>query len=220
MSFTMTLPLYVFDAYGTLFDVHSAVARHRDLVGPQAERLSELWRAKQLEYTWTRTLMGAYRDFDALTAEALDFAAARCGGISDEARKTLLDAYEGLDAFPDAAPALKKLRERGAKTVILSNGTQRALARAVESAGLQDLLDESLSADSLGRYKTAPEVYELVGARYGVAPDQVSFQSSNRWDVAGAARFGFRAVWINRTGAPDEYADLAPSRVLASLTDL
>jgi 2-haloacid dehalogenase len=221
----MTLPLYVFDAYGTLFDVHSAVARHRALVGPQAERISELWRAKQLEYTWTRTLMGAYRDFDALTAEALDFAAARCGGISDQARKTLLDAYEILDAFPDAAPALKTLRERGAKTVILSNGTQRALARAVASAGLQDLLDESLSADSLsadalGRYKTAPEVYQLVGARYGVAPDQVSFQSSNRWDVAGAARFGFRAVWINRTGAPDEYADLAPARVLSSLAAL
>jgi 2-haloacid dehalogenase len=216
----MTLPLYVFDAYGTLFDVHSAVGRHRDLVGPQAERLSELWRSKQLEYTWTRTLMGAYRDFDALTAEALDFAAARCGGISDEARKILLDAYEILDAFPDAAPALTSLRARGAKTVILSNGTPRALARAIASSGLGDLLDESLSADTLGRYKTAPEVYELVGARYGVAPDQVSFQSSNRWDVAGAARFGFRAIWVNRAGAPDEYADLAPARILSSLAEL
>lgn len=216
----MTLPLYVFDAYGTLFDVHSAAARHRDLIGPQAERLSELWRTKQLEYAWTRTLMVAYRDFDALTAEALDFAAARCGGISSEARKILLDAYEILDAFPDAAPALRSLRERGAKTVILSNGTPRALARAVASSGLGDLLDESLSADSLGRYKTAPEVYQMVGARYGVARDQVSFQSSNRWDVAGAARFGFRAIWINRTGAPDEYADLAPARVLSSLAEL
>jgi 2-haloacid dehalogenase len=216
----MSFPLYVFDAYGTLFDVHSAVARHRDLVGPQAERLSELWRTKQLEYTWTRSLMGAYRDFDALTAEALDFAAARCGGISSDARAALLDAYERLDAFPDAAPALRKLREDGVKAVILSNGTPRALARAVASAGLQDWLDESLSADSLGRFKTAPEIYRLVGARYGLTPERVSFQSSNRWDVAGAARFGFHAVWINRARAPDEYGDLPPARTIYTLVDL
>ena len=216
----MTFPLYVFDAYGTLFDVHSAVARCRDLAGPQAERLSELWRTKQLEYTWTRTLMGAYRDFDALTGDALDFAAARCGGLSTEARAALLKAYETLDAYPDAAPALKLLRAGGAKTVILSNGTPRALARTVASAGLQDLLDESLSADALGRYKTTLKVYELVGARYGVAPEQVSFQSSNRWDVAGATRFGFHAVWINRAGAPDEYRDLAPARILSTLAEL
>lgn len=216
----MTFPLYVFDAYGTLFDVHSAVARCRALAGPQAERLSELWRTKQLEYTWTRTLMGAYRDFDTLTGDALDFAAGRCGGLSTEARATLLKAYETLDAYPDAAPALKLLRANGAKTVILSNGTPKALARAVASAGLQDLLDKSLSADALGRYKTTPEVYELVGAHYGVAPEQVSFQSSNRWDVAGATKFGFHAVWINRTGAPDEYRDLAPARTLSTLAEL
>ncbi|WP_342395120.1 haloacid dehalogenase type II [Rhodoblastus sp. 17X3] len=216
----MTFPLYVFDAYGTLFDVHSAVARHGGLVGPQAVRLSELWRTKQLEYTWTRSLMGAYRDFDALTEEALDFAAARCGGISAQARAALLEAYETLDAFPDAAPALLTLRDRGAKTVILSNGTPRALTRAIASAGLQDLLDESLSADFLGRFKTAPEIYRLVGARYGVAPEQVSFQSSNRWDIAGAGKFGFRTIWVNRAGAPDEYRDLPPERVIATLSEL
>jgi len=216
----MDFPLYVFDAYGTLFDVHSAAARHRDLVGPQAERLSELWRSKQLEYTWTRSLMGAYRDFDALTEQALDFAAARCGGISPQARAALLDAYQTLDAFPDAAPALKNLRARGAKTVILSNGAPATLARAVASAGLQDLLDESLSADAVRRFKTAAEVYELVGARYSLAPAQVSFQSSNRWDVAGAAKFGFATVWINRLRAPDEYLDLPPERIVASLADL
>lgn len=216
----MTFPVYVFDAYGTLFDVHSAVARHRDLVGPQAERLSEIWRVKQLEYSWTRTLMGAYRDFDALTEEALDFAAARCGGISAQARKELLEAYETLDAFPDVAPALRRLRERGAKTLILSNGTPRALARAVASAGLENLLDESLSADGLRRFKTAPDVYRLVCARTGVEPQEVSFQSSNRWDIAGAQKFGFRTIWINRTGAPDEYRDLPPARILSTLADL
>ena len=216
----MTFPLYVFDAYGTLFDVHSAVARHRGLVGEQAEQLSEIWRAKQLEYTWTRTLMGAWRDFDALTADALDFAAARCGGLSAQAREKLLAAYETLDAFPDAAPALRRLRSQGAKCVILSNGRPAALSRAVASAGLQDLLDESLCAESTGRYKTAPEVYVLVGARYGLTPDKISFQSSNRWDIAGAARFGFHAVWINRTSAPDEYVDLPPARVLPTLAAL
>ena len=216
----MTFPLYVFDAYGTLFDVHSAVARHADLIGPQAKTLSDLWRTKQLEYTWTRSLMGAYRDFDAVTGDALDFAAARSGGITADARGKLLKAYETLDAYPDAAPALAALRAQGAKCVILSNGTSRSLERAVRSAGLQDWLDESLSVDALRIFKTAPAAYQLVCDRYGVAPDKVSFQSSNRWDVAGAKKFGFRTVWINRTGAPDEYADLPPAAAIADLSGL
>jgi 2-haloacid dehalogenase len=216
----LNFPLYVFDAYGTLFDVHSAVAHHKDLVGLQAERLSELWRAKQLEYTWTRSLMGAYRDFDALTRDSLDFAAARCGGLPPGAREKLLAAYQTLDAYADVVPALAALRARGAKAVILSNGTPGALAHAVRSADLADLLDESMSADSLQIFKTAPAVYQSVCGRYGLKPEQISFQSSNRWDVAGATKFGFRAVWINRTGAPDEYFDQPPARTLKSLAAL
>ena len=212
--------LHVFDAYGTLFDVHSAVARHRALVGPEADRLSDLWRTKQLEYTWTRSLMGAYRDFMALTEEALDFAAARCGGLSAEARAKLLSAYETLDAFPDVAPTLAALKAKDAKLVILSNGTPAMLESAVRSAGLAGLLDPSISVAEVGVFKTDSKVYERVGARYGVAPTQVSFQSSNRWDVAGAAKFGFRAVWINRTRAPDEYPDLPPAAVLDDLGGL
>jgi 2-haloacid dehalogenase len=216
----MLFPLYVFDAYGTLFDVHSAVARHKSLVGAQAERLSELWRTKQLEYSWTRSLMGAYRDFDALTRDALDFAAARCGGISAQAREKLLDAYATLDAYPDAAAVLAALRAQGAKTVILSNGTPPALARAIASAGLADWLDPSLSADTLRIFKTAPALYQMVCERYGLKPEQVSFQSSNRWDVAGATKFGFHSVWVNRIVAPDEYGDLPPARVIADLSAL
>ena len=212
--------LYVFDAYGTLFDVHSAVGRHRALVGAEADRLSDIWRTKQLEYTWTRSLMGAYRDFAALTEEALDFAAARCGGISAEAREKLLSAYRTLDAFPDVAPTLRALKEKGARLVILSNGTPQMLESAVQSAGLADLLDESLSVESVGAFKTDARVYELVGRRYGIAPDRVSFQSSNRWDVAGAVKFGFRAVWINRGKAPDEYRDFSPAAVLDGLAGL
>jgi 2-haloacid dehalogenase len=215
-----TFPLYVFDAYGTLFDVHSAVARHRDLVGAQADLLSDIWRTKQLEYTWVRSLMGAHRDFRALTEEALDFAAARCGGISPATRAKLLSAYDTLDAFADVAPTLRKLKARGAKLVILSNGTPDMLARAVASAGLGDLLDESLSVESVGVFKTDARVYELVGRRYGLAPKDVSFQSSNRWDVAGAVGFGFRTVWINRAGAPDEYTDCKPAAVLDGLAGL
>ena len=212
--------LYVFDAYGTLFDVHSAVARHRALVGAEADRLSDIWRTKQLEYTWTRSLMGAYRDFSTLTEEALDFAAARCGGISAEARGKLLSAYETLDAFPDVAPTLNALKARGAKLVILSNGTPAMLESAVRSAGLADLLDTSISVDEVGVFKTDFRVYERVGARYGVAPGAISFQSSNRWDIAGAAKFGFRAVWINRGKAPDEYRDLRPAATLDGLAGL
>ncbi|MCW2286244.1 2-haloacid dehalogenase [Rhodoblastus acidophilus] len=212
--------VYVFDAYGTLFDVHSAVARCRSLLEPRAENLSEIWRTKQLEYTWTRSLMGAYQDFDTLTAQALDFAAARCGGISAEARAKLLEAYKDLSAFADAAPALERLRASGGACVILSNGTPPALARAVAAAGLGAWLDESLSVDPLRLYKTAPQAYELVLRRYRVAPQEVAFQSSNRWDIAGAKKFGFSTNWINRSGAPDEYADLAPDRVLSSLAEL
>ena len=132
----------------------------------------------------------------------------------------MLSAYETLDAYADAAPALDVLRARGARTVILSNGTPAGLARAVRSAGLESLLDESLSVDVLRIFKTAPAAYGLVCERYDLRPEQISFQSSNRWDVAGAVKFGFRAIWINRTGAPDEYPDLPPARVISGLAEL
>lgn len=216
----MLHPIYVFDAYGTLFDVHSAVASHRDCLGPQAGCLSELWRAKQLEYSWVRSLAGAYLDFRSCTADALDFAAAAVGGIAEGMRAKLLAAYERLDAYADVGPTLASLRERGAKTAILSNGTPAMLASAIASTGLSRLLDAVLSVDAAGVYKTDPRAYGLVTERFGCAPQSVSFQSSNRWDVAGAVKFGFRTVWINRAGRPDEYHDLAPTLVLASLSPL
>ena len=213
-------PLYVFDAYGTLFDVHSAVARHREAVGPQAERLSELWRTKQLEYSWVLSLMGEYRDFWALTQEALDFAAARCGGISASVRADLLGAYQTLSAFPDALPCLQRLKASGARTAILSNGSPAMLEAAVHSAGLGGVLDACLSVDSVRVFKTAPAAYGLVGGHFGVEPPQVSFQSSNRWDVAGAARAGFATVWINRGHMPEEYPGLGSGRVLGGLAQV
>lgn len=212
--------VYVFDAYGTLFDVHSAVARHAGEIGPQAAALSDLWRTKQLEYTWVRSLAGRYRDFQALTEEALDFAAARCGGLSPALRARLLSAYSVLDAYPHAAATLDALRARGARTAILSNGTPAMLEEAVASAGLATRFDAILSVDELRLYKTAPAAYALVGNHFGVGPAQVSFLSSNRWDIAGAAAFGFRCVWVNRSGSPDEYGELAPGAVVTSLDGL
>ena len=216
----MSAPVYVFDAYGTLFDVHSAVARFRERVGAQADRISELWRTKQLEYTWVRSLASAYEDFDSITREALDYAGARCGGLTPELRQLLLEAYRHLDAYEDAAPALARLHAKGARCVILSNGTPQGLAQAVAASGLGAWLDESLSVDAVKVFKTSPQAYELVSRRYGVSPAEVWFQSSNRWDIAGARKFGFRTHWINRLNAPDEYGDLAPDAVLRSLDGL
>ena len=216
----MAYGLYVFDAYGTLFDVHSAVARHRDAVGPEADRLSEIWRAKQLEYSWVRSLMGAYRPFWTLTEEALDFALARVPAVDRTVKPALLDAYQHLGAYPEALSVLQALKARGARTAVLSNGSPQMLDSAVTSAGLKGALDACLSVDVLKTYKTAPQVYRMALDHFEAEAADVSFQSSNRWDIAGAAAFGLRTVWINRSGAPDEYPDLAPDRILSDLSGL
>ncbi|MGE3245910.1 MAG: haloacid dehalogenase type II [Beijerinckiaceae bacterium] len=216
----MASQLYVFDAYGTLFDVHSAVAAMRERIGPQAARLSDIWRTKQLEYTWVRTLAGAYMDFRALTAQALDFAAAQCGGLDARLRDDLLASYETLAAYPDVHPALERLEKQGIATAILSNGSPSMLENATSAARIGRLIGRTISVDAIGRYKTAAEVYGLAIARTGLEPAQVSFQSSNRWDIAGAKKFGFRTVWVNRTDQPDEYRDLAADFTIRSLSEL
>ena len=215
----MAIRAYVFDAYGTLFDVHAAVRRHAEAVGPNAQRLSEIWRTKQLEYSWVRSLTDRYRDFWSLTEEALDFAIAAAAPEAAAMRAALLDAYRGLDAYPEVRDVLTRLKPE-ATLAILSNGSTEMLELAVESAGLGDLLDHVISVDAIGVFKTDPRVYALVGATLDIMPDEVSFQSSNRWDIAGATAYGFRTVWINRTAQPDEYLDLPPARVLTSLEGL
>jgi 2-haloacid dehalogenase len=216
----MPATAYVFDAYGTLFDVHAAIARHRDEVGPDADRLSELWRAKQLEYSWTLTLAGRYLDFWSLTRQALDHAFARVPSADRRLKGNLLEAYRQLDAFADARATLKELKRRGHRTAILSNGSPDMLEAAVAAARLSADLDCVLSVDSIRMYKPRPEVYALVPAAMRVEPGDVVFVSSNRWDVMGAASFGFRAAWINRADLPDEYADRPPAVVLKDLTAL
>jgi 2-haloacid dehalogenase len=210
---------FVFDAYGTLFDVHAAIGRHRAAAGPDADRFSEIWRSKQLEYTWTLTLAGRYVDFWTLTERALDFAFARLPSVNRALRPELLDAYWTLEAFTDARAALRGLKARGLSTAILSNGTPKMLAAAVDAAGIGGDIDAVLSVDAIRCYKPRPEVYALVTERFGIAPADVVFVSSNRWDVMGAASFGFRTAWINRTGALEEYGP-APDAVFSDLDGL
>ena len=211
---------YVFDAYGTLFDVHAAIGRHRDAVGPDADAFSALWRAKQLEYTWTYTLSGRYEDFWTLTTAALDFCFARMPTVDKALRSRLLAAYLALDAYPDAHAVRGDLKAAVQLTAILSNGSPTMLDAAVNAAKLNDRLDAVLSVDALRIYKPRPEVYKLVTDRFQCLPGEVTFVSSNRWDVMGAAAFGFRTAWINRAGMTDEYAGLPPPAVLSDLRAL
>jgi 2-haloacid dehalogenase len=211
---------YVFDAYGTLFDVHAAIARHRAAAGNDADRFSEIWRTKQLEYTWTLTLAGHYTDFWTLTERALDFAFARVPSVDRSLRSKLLEAYLTLDAFPDARAALAALKTQGLRLAILSNGTPRMLAAAVEAAGIAEYLDAVLSVDTLRQYKPLPEVYTLATDAFGMRRSDVGFVSSNRWDVMGANSFGFQAYWVNRASMPDEYPDFPPLRRIGDLTAL
>jgi 2-haloacid dehalogenase len=212
----MAQPIFVFDAYGTLFDVHAAIGRHRDQVGPDADRLSELWRSKQLEYSWTLTLAGEYRDFWTLTERALDYALARLPSVDRALKDRLLQSYLTLDAYADAAPTLAALKGKGSRTAVLSNGSPAMLAAAVQAARLA--LDAVLSVDAVRMYKPRREAYALATRAFSAAPDEIVFVSSNRWDIMGAAAFGMRALWINRAGLPDEYEPPAP--VLGSLTAL
>ena len=211
---------YVFDAYGTLFDVHAAVRRHASEIGPHGQRLSEIWRQKQLEYSWVRALMGEYADFWQLTEQALDCAFALVPEVDMSHRDNLLAAYWKLDCYDEVPAVLKALKAGGAKLAILSNGSPAMLESAVKNAALDTVLDDIFSVDELTTFKPAPAVYEMVTTAYRLYPNTVSFQSSNRWDIAGAKSFGFRTVWINRTSGPDEYKDLSPDMVLPSLQQL
>ena len=210
----------VFDAYGTLFDVHSAVGKHRARLGDKADTVSGMWRAKQLEYTWLRTILERYVDFWRVTEDSLDYAL-DAHGIDDAAlRDDLLHAYLALDCYPEVPGVLGTLREAGLRTAILSNGSPMMLEAAVESAGIGGGLDAIISVDELGMYKPSPEVYQLAMDELEVGRGQVSFQSSNAWDAAAAATFGFRVAWCNRFGQARERLPDAPDVEITTLDEL
>jgi 2-haloacid dehalogenase len=211
---------FVFDAYGTLFNVHAAIGRFRAQAGPEADRMSETWRAKQLEYSWTLTLAGHYADFWTVTERALDFALTRFPSVDKALRPHLLEAYFQLDAFPDARTALSALKKAGHKTGILSNGSPNMLKGAVDTAGIGTYLDAVLSVDVLKIFKPRPEVYRLVTDHFKCRPAEVTFVSSNRWDVMASVSVGFRGLWVNRSKMPDEYFDFPPQQELVDLSGL
>jgi len=210
----------VFDAYGTLFDVNSAAARWRAALGSQADAFSATWRRKQLEYSWLRSLMGAHADFWQVTTEALDFACERHGIGDAELHRRLLEGYRELAAYPEAPAMLGAIRGAGFKTAILSNGAPAMLEAALDAAQLAAQFDAVLSVEEAGVFKPHPHVYWLAVARLGVAARRICFVSSNGWDVAGAAHFGFRAVWINRAREPRERLPAGPEIELGDLVEL
>lgn len=203
----MSIPsVAVFDAYGTLFDVHSAVRRVAGTLGVHAERVSVLWRQKQLEYSWTRSLIGRYADFWQVTEEALDYALADCGLGDAKLRGDLLEAYRKLEPYPDVRGTLTEYRKLGVRVAVFSNATPAMLRDALESAHLASLVDVTCSTHALKRYKPDPDVYAYASEVIGVEPEAIAFHSSNAWDAVGAASFGWRTFWINRTHRVLEYA--------------
>jgi len=207
----------VFDAYGTLFDFNSAVAQHRAAIGPKADALADMWRAKQIQYTWLRNSMGAYAPFWQVTGEALDHCLAAHEIATSDAHDKLMSAYLALDPFPEVPAMLDLLRQRGVRLAILSNGNPEMLGPMVAASGLADRFEAVLSVDAARVFKPDARVYRLVEERCGVTPDKVCFLSSNCWDAHGAAHFGFRTVWVNRAGAPD---DGLPGALAGQLRDL
>lgn len=208
-----------FDAFGTLFDVHSVIALCDRKFPGRGVELSGLWRAKQLEYSWLRSLSGRYEDFWMVTESALSFACRRLNlSCPPQTREELMESYLRLEVFPDVEPALAKLSRF--KLAVLSNGTPRMLSAAVESAGLNGVFADLISADEVKIYKTSPRVYGLVSQRLGVSGSAVAFASSNFWDVAGAKSFGFWTCWVNRGKLPEEELGVMPDVMVPTLDAL
>jgi 2-haloacid dehalogenase len=210
----------VFDAYGTLFDYASAAARAQGVPAGETARLSALWREKQLQYTWLRSLEGRHADFWQVTGDALDYTLETLGLPRDPLRGRLMELYLTLAAFPEVPDVLRRLKRAGMKTAILSNGTPAMLAAAVAGAGIGAELDAVLSVEEVGVFKTHPKVYQLAVDRLGVSPRDIVFVSSNGWDAHAAAAFGMRVVWCNRYAQRRERLPGTPDREIASLEAL
>lgn len=210
----------VFDAYGTLFDVNSAAARERDALGDQWQPLAELWRAKQLQYTWLRSLANRHADFWQVTGDALDFAMASLKLDDPALRDRLMQLYLHLNAYPEVGETLTRLRTGGMKLAILSNGSPRMLSSAVANAGIAPLLDAVLSVEDAGIYKPHPAVYQLAVDRLQLKPDEICFVSSNGWDAFSAKAFGFKVVWCNRLGQVPERIPTMPDGEILTLSPM
>jgi 2-haloacid dehalogenase len=210
----------VFDAYGTLFDFASAAKRCRDLLGDNTDKLTALWRDKQLQYTWLRAVQGRHADFWQVTADALDFALETLAIDRSGTRERLMNLYLTLDVFPEVPDVLRHLKQAGLRTAILSNGSPKMLDAVVRAAGLEKLLDAVLSVEEVGVYKPHPKVYQLAVDRLGIPVRAIAFQSSNAWDAYAAAAFGMQVVWCNRYGQRPERLPGSPDRIVMTLAEL
>lgn len=215
----MPLEALVFDAYGTLFDVHSAIKYCEELWPGKGAAVSQLWRSKQLEYTWLRSLMGRYENFETLTADALRHACAALHLGCDDARVAdLMHAYRQLAIFPEVRAVLAAMK--GRKRAILSNGSPEMLNALVEANGLAREFDAVISVDALEIYKPDPRVYQLAVDALGIEASRIGFVSSNCWDACGAQSFGFNTYWINRSDASVDPLGVTPAHILSTLADL
>lgn len=210
----------VFDAYGTLFDVSSVARGAQDALGEDWPALSELWRSKQLQYTWLRGLAGHHADFWQVTGEALDFALSSLGIDQPGLRGRLMDLYLSIAAYPEVSATLQRLKDAGRKTAILSNGSPAMLAAAVANARLDHLLDAVLSVEAVGVFKPHPKVYGLAATHFAVAPENLCFLSSNGWDAFSAKAFGFQVLWCNRFGQAPERIPATPDGEIRTLAEL
>lgn len=211
----------VFDAYGTLFDVHSPMRKLAAEIGPEADNISRLWRQKQLEYTWLRSLMGEHADFWHVTGDALDYALAQYEikepGLKDE----IMALYLNLEAYPEAKAALEAVRGRSKRTAILSNGSPSMLDAAVRHAGLERLFDFVLSVEDVGIYKPSRRVYRLAMQKLQLHDAAaICFVSANTWDAQGAAQFGFQSVRVDRFGLKDDRIPGKPAAMIKDLSEL
>lgn len=210
----------VFDAYGTLFDMNAAAARCRAQLGDKADALSQLWRTKQIEYTWQRSLREDYEDFWHITGDALDYAMAAFGIDDAVLRSQLMEVYYVLDPYPEVSDIVRRLKNAGLRIAILSNGTMSMLVAAVRRSGLHNAIDDIISVDPARIYKPHPSVYQLAVDRLRAPADRLCFVSANGWDASGAARFGMRVVWVNRSGVPEERLPGVAEHEIRSLAEL
>lgn len=217
----MAIQAILFDAYGTLFDVYS-IGRLADKLFPgQGDALAALWRAKQIEYTQLRTLCSTYKPFWEVTQDALVFSCKKLGlDLTLDAQQALMSEYAKLPPFPESVVVLEQLRERGLRLAVLSNGNSQMLEAVVKAAGMQALFSHVLSVDSVQKYKTAPEAYQIGTDMLGTGAKNILFVSSNGWDVCGATWFGYKTFWVNRAAAPMEELGVTPYGQGRSLVDL
>lgn len=219
MKSLSNIKICVFDAYGTLFDVHSASEKFKDEIGELYNEFSILWRAKQLEYSFLREIMDDYIDFIDITANSLDYACNTFKITSDKLKINLMSSYMELSPYSEAIETLIKFKEKGIKLVILTNGSYKMINSAVESSGLKRILDSVLSVEEVHRFKPNKEVYKIIPDKFNIDSKEVAFFSSNGWDIIGATKFGFNTIWLNRFNKETEVSEYKPNYIVHNLNE-